>query len=225
MNKYTMNKPLSIDDVHYTKSVLLDYVKGDLTFEQLLEVLPAEVNLAKLMVLLSEQHDDKLTINASELIINHYYNRLKEVKNYNEEKYLKKLLTTKEVFFLTDHLELQKLVDGKDIDIAEEVRVAFNPVRDKIQDLLKAKVLGSSSTKLVFMVKPYSAIFIRNKYLKQTPGIVSSSGEIKYVSNEMINQAEQFLTENDLFPARVPTEKYLFKLCREQLDKEEEIEK
>ena len=52
MNKHTMNEPLSIDDVHYTKSIILDYVQGYLTFDQLLEVMPADVNLAKLMVML-----------------------------------------------------------------------------------------------------------------------------------------------------------------------------
>ena len=125
MNKYTMNEPLSIDDVHYTKSILLDYVQGDLTFNQLLDVMPADVNLAKLMIMLKNQQNDELTKKVSELIINHYHNRLKEVKNFTEEKYMKKLLTAREVFFITDADVVEKIVEGKPVDLAEEFRVAF----------------------------------------------------------------------------------------------------
>lgn len=225
MNKHTMNEPLSIDDVHYTKSIILDYVQGYLTFDQLLEVIPADVNLAKLMVMLKELRNDELTKKVSELIINHYYNRLKEVKNFTEEKYLKKLLTAKEVFFITDADVVEKIVEGTPVDLAEEFRVAFNPVREKIQSLMAQKVLGSSKTKIALMIKPYDSIFVRDKFLKSTPGIMSASGEITYVDNNMIDKAEQFLTDYELYPARMPTEKYLFELCRREANKNVEIEK
>lgn len=225
MNKYTMYEPLSYDDVVYTRSVLKEFMFNYITFQDFLEVAPAELNLAKLIVLAKNILDEESCIKLAELVINHYYSRLKEVKNYTEEKFLKKLLTTKEVFFLTDADGIERIIEDSNFDLAEEIRVAFNPIRDKIQPLLKSKVLGNSCFKLVTMIKPYNSIFNREKFLRNTPGIISPDGKISYVTDAMIDKAENFQSENELFPARVPTEKYLFNLCRKESSEDSEIEK
>lgn len=216
MNKYTMYEPLSDDDAHYTKWLLNDFLTEDFDFLQFLEAAPAELNLAKLNVLLKYDCSDNVIKAVSEKIINHYHSRLTEVKNFTEDKYFQKLLTPKEVFFLTDSEVVQQIVDSKIVDLAEEIRVAYSPLRDAIRPILTEKVLGTTKDKVIHMIKVYNSMFKRDRYLKNTPGIILDSGEIAYVSNQMIDTVENLCCEHDLFPAKIPTEKYLYNLCREQ---------
>lgn len=221
MNKHTMNEPLSYDDTIYTRNLLEDFANNILTFDQLLEVAPSELNLAKLFVIVKNSFITEKRKTITQKIINYYHNRLSEVKNYTDETTFKKLLTVKEVLFLTDSTEIQKMLDGKEIDLAEEIRNALNPVKQINYDFLMKKVFGNHKSKLVIMIEPYNCLFNREKYLKYTPGYMSPEGEISYVTDSMIDEVEKMQAELEIFPARIPTEKYLFNMCKTQAQNQE----
>ncbi len=222
MNRFTMNEALPYDDVQYTKSFLREFACDNLTFEQLLEIVPSSINLANLMVLINKAFNDEQVKKICTKIVNHYYNRLNQVDNFSDENLLNKFLTVKEVLFLTDHIEIEKILEGKEIDFAEEIRWAFKPVREKCNSLITNKVIGNSRSKSVIKIAHYNSIFNKEKYLKNPTGYVSPEGNISYVTEKIVDDAETILSENNLFPARFLVERYLFETCKKQALNDEE---
>ena len=221
MKKYQLNKRISIDDYNYGLNLVKHYVDGNLTFLEMLAVLPTSLDLATLISIAHEGFSDKtISEQFAKMVINYYYDRLNEVKNFREEIYFKKLLTPQEVFFLLDYSKLQKLIDGKEISIVEEFKKAFLPVKEAVHPLLKEKVFGNSKNQITRNLGFYNRLFSRDLYYKYTPAVILSNGDIVYVTDDIIDIVEKFQQENNLFPARQPTEQFISEVCKKQHEKD-----
>jgi len=223
MNKETVKNQMSHDDWMYALSLIEHYVNGKLTFNEMLDVLPAELNLASLIKIAKKGfYDDSIAPKFATMIIDHYYSRLNEYKSRYEQSSFEKLLTVKEVFFLTDYIEITKLVEGKTINLYNELLDALQPLKKHIYPILIKKVCGNYRNKICMMIKPYDSLFNKERYLSETPGYISPEGNISYVTEDMINIAEDILSQNELFPAKMPTEKFIFSLCKNKALENEE---
>ena len=219
MIKNTKNELISDQDYLLTQRLIWHYVDGLITLPEMLELLPTDMNLAK-MVLISRNNvtDKNLDKDFVTMVVNYYYKRLNEYKNCFEQKSFEKLLTVKELFFLTDSIEIEKLLTAKTVDFSDEFRKSISPLKEELKPLFAEKALGNFPNRIVIKLKQYNELFNREKYLKYKPGYVALNGENHYVTQEMIDYAEKILAENNLFPAKNPTEKFIFSLCKKQAE-------
>jgi len=215
---------IEIDDYNYALELIEYYANDKLSFDEFLDVLPTTINLKSSIEIVYDRFYDKtICKNYATKIINHYHSRLMETNYFQSEDFFSKLLTIKEIFFLTNVEQLEKLVTGKEINLGQEIREAFEPIKKEIPELMQKKVLGNSRSKLAILIKPYNSIFNEQQFLKYKPAIYSKNENITYISHEMVHNAEMFLAHNELFPAKLPTEKQIFKICKQSLN--DELEK
>jgi len=211
------------DDYIYTRNLIDAYVNGLITFPELLDVVPATVNLASLLHISKVGfHDKSIYVKLATMLINHYHSRLSEVKNFGNEKQFKKLLTVKEVFFLTDTEHIERLLEGKEVSLGDEFRKSFTPYHEKLLPLLREKVLGTSRTKIDIMLQPYNELFNKEKYLKCPSGYLSPTGNEYYVDEKLVDYAETLASEQELFPVKLAFERLLFETLKKQVLESEE---
>lgn len=206
------------DDYVYTKNLIDAYINGLITFPEFLEVAPTTINLKSTLYVARNGFSDKSVFTkCANMLINYYYNRLSEVKNFHEEKYFKKLLTVKEVFFLTNFEQIEKLTEGKEINLGEEVRSAFFKYRNELQPIYYDKVGGNAKNKLGIMISAYNSLFIKEKYLENPSGYMMPNGEIAYVKEQFVDDVEKKASNLELFPARKPIERFIFEAYKKHL--------
>ena len=87
---------------------------------------------------------------------------------------------------------------GKTIDFGVEINEAIRPVLAKLGREARV-MLYDGRTGLRTRLKPYSNRFERDRYLKETVEFLTSDGRGISVKPYMVDNAECFVDENDLF--------------------------
>ena len=206
------------DDYIYTKNLIDAYVNGLISFPEFLEVAPSPLNLKSTLKIAKDGFNDKtIFTKLANMLINYYYNRLSEVKNFHEEKYFKKLLTVKEVLFLTDSDKIEKLVEGKEINLGEEIRSAFFKYKNELHPIYSDKVGGNAKCKLGVMISPYNSLFVKEKYLNNPSGLILQDGKISYVEEKFVDEVEALASNLELFPSRRPLECFVFETYKKNV--------
>lgn len=134
-----------------------------------------------------------------ENVVEYYYQRTNSYSEYStDEEELRKRLTFKEIRFLVGADIVRDFKHGKTIDFGQEINVAIRPVMSHLSRTAR-EMLYDGKVGLRVRLKPYSNRFSRDSYLKETVEFLTSDGRGISVKPYMIDNAECFVDENNLF--------------------------
>ena len=140
-----------------------------------------------------------VAIRFVEGVIEYYHQRVNSYGEYSTEKEdLEKRLTLKEIKFLIGADAVRRFKCGQTIDYGQEINEAIRPVMSQLGRASRV-MLYDGKTGLRVRLKPYSNRFERENYLKETVEFLTSDGRGISVRPYMIDNAECFVDDNDLF--------------------------
>lgn len=142
---------------------------------------------------------DMVATKFVENVISYYHDRANSYGEYStDEADLQKRLTYKEIQFLVGEGTIKAFRSGKTIDFGAEINDAIRPVMSQLGRDTRVR-LYDGRTGVRVRLKPYSTRFERDRYLKETVEFLTSDGRGVSVKESMVDNAECFVDEHDLF--------------------------
>lgn len=206
------------------KNNILDIVNEQSTIQSVIENSNSHRNLAKLVEMSDYLFNDPtITSKMVENIIEYYHSRL---NSYASESFdldnALKMLTFKEILFFIEPATLQKLNDGENVDLTREFTKSIAPIKEHISPESR-QLLYSQQNGFKSKIKPYSTIFSREDYANSKTLIHSNNSEIT-ITSEMIDMAECFAHENNLFRSALVMNKLIRAVADGRIQNKEETE-
>lgn len=200
-------------------------VNGNLSVQDMIQTSSSSRNLSKLVSIASSTlNDQNLAINFTKEVISYYHAR---VNSYDETstdpEEIAKMLTFKEIMFLLEEKSLEKLLNGKTLEYAQEIGKSIMPVRDEMNKLMHDKIYSSKSS-LKMKLKPYSNSFSRYEYLSGKPCFTLEDGSEIEVNDALIDMAECFAQSHGLFRSNDSMRKIIKAVITGKIQNQEETE-
>lgn len=184
------------------RKTISEVANGTMSVNEMIENHTESRNFCKMVELADSLFFDKSIIDKFVTAVLKYYQA--RAFSYNdsiEPENLKNLLSPKEVAFILDNETLKNIKAGITINPTHCFRQSIMPYKDKIKSIAIHRVFDNSQTGLGTKLKSYSCIFKRKSYLKDQPHQILPDGTAVPVTNDIIDMAECFATQNNLFKA------------------------
>ncbi len=181
---------------------IADVAGGSLSVSELAEEGMSSQSLKVLLDLSERLFDERVTADAFvKNVLDYYHKKLNSYGEYSTDvEDLKNRLTLKEMRFLFGEDELERLKQGKNVDLSMVLAATLSPYLKYFNAAEKGKIYDAK-TGVKMRIKSYSSTFSKYGYLKDDVHFLMLDGTTVKVTPEMVDMAECFVHQNGLFRA------------------------
>ena len=132
-------------------------------------------------------------------VLSYYSDRVNSYDDSLDPENIKKMLTFKEISFITSAEALNSMKHGKPVNPSQLLRQTLTPFGKQLKSITIHKMFNNDGKCLGSKLKSYDNYFSKRGYLSQNPHQILPDGSTVPVTGNIIDMSDCFARQHNLF--------------------------